>query len=394
MSLIKRLLKITVSVVLLAPTLGVILLGQTAYATAQQITSRKSTISSSKPDDTNVTYAFSFKSAQTNAVKSVSITACTTASGTCTKPTGFLRTGFALSGQPANLGTGTWAVDTTTASGTAATGGNLTDSLLIQNAGNSTLQNTGDTVTMSFTGIHNPTTAQTYYLRIVTYSDSAYTTEIDYGTTAAATVLQIILSGTMPESLVFCVGATITANLYNVPDCTTATTGAVSFNQLFSPADTASATSQMAASTNAGTGYVISVSGATLTNGSYTIAAMAAADFSKHGVSQFGMNLVANTGMTPPAGTVPYTTYGAFGSGVSLAANTTNYKGRAIPSSGYDVADYFRFVSGASIADSADGGAGPSDGQIFTMSYIANVTGSQSAGTYSTTLTYVCTPTF
>ena len=32
--------------------------------------------------------------------------------------------------------------------------------------------------------------------------------------------------------------------------------------------------------------------------------------------------------------------------------------------------------------------------QIFTVAYMANVSGSQPAGTYATTLTYVCTATF
>lgn len=285
------------------------------------------------------------------------------------------------------MGSGTWVIDTTT------TTGGLGYSLLINNSGNSTSQNINDTVTVSFNNVHNPSTEMTFYMRIATYSDDAYTTQIDYGTTAAATVLQIILSGTMPESLIFCVGENIDA-VSDVPDCSSVTTGTIGFNQLFSPSDTAYATSEMAASTNAGTGYVITVNGDTLTNGSYTIAAMGTTDISKHGISQFGLNLVANTGMTPPGGTVPYTTYGAFGADISLAANGTNYKGQAVPSSGYDVADYFRYVSGSTVANSANGGAGPSDGQIYTVSYIANVPGSLAAGTYSTTLTYVCTPTF
>jgi hypothetical protein len=323
---------------------------------------------------------------------------CTTASGTCTAPTGFLqggaRSAITLNGQPANLGSGTWTIDTAT-----ATGG-LDYSLLINNSGNSTDQVTADTVIVSFSGVHNPSNADgmTFYMRIATYSDAAYTNVIDSGVTAAATVLQIILSGTMPESLIFCVGDDIDA-VENVPDCSTADSGTVSFNQLFSPSDTAYAISEMAASTNAGTGYIITVNGNTLENGGYSIAAMGSTDVSKHGVSQFGLNLVANTGMVPPAGTVPYTTYGAFGANVSLAANGTNYKGQPAPSSGYDVADYFRFVSGATVANSAYNGTtndvlGPTDGQIFTVSYIANVPGSLAAGTYSTTLTYVCTPTF
>jgi hypothetical protein len=56
--------------------------------------------------------------------------------------------------------------------------------------------------------------------------------------------------------------------------------------------------------------------------------------------------------------------------------------------------DKFRFVSGESIADSGNAVLGASDSQIYTNSYMVNVPGSQAAGTYTTTLTYICTPTF
>jgi len=56
--------------------------------------------------------------------------------------------------------------------------------------------------------------------------------------------------------------------------------------------------------------------------------------------------------------------------------------------------DNFKFASGDPVADSANGGLGPTDAQIFTVTYIVNVTGSQPAGTYTATFTYICTPTF
>ncbi len=390
MRFINKLFRITVSVALLAPTVSYIFLGQAAYAAS--ITPRTLTISSSKINGTGVTYAFTFKTPAATALKSLAFTPCTTASGTCTLPSGFSRTGYSLTGQPTNLGSGTWTIDSTTVAPAPTINAG---SLLITNAGNSTAQVPANLITVSFNGVHNPDVASgtTYYLRIATFSDVAYTTSIDTGTTAAATVLQITLTGTMPESLIFCVGATITA-ISTVPNCTSATNGAVNFNQLFSPSDTAYATSQMAASTNAASGYVITVSGATLTSGGNTITAMSTTDVSKHGFSQFGLNLVSNTGVDPIGGITPYTSYGVFGTAVSSATNGSNYKGQPNPGSGYDVADYFRYAPAVPVANSAASGAGPSDGQIFTVSYIVNVTGSQPAGTYTATLTYVCTPTF
>jgi hypothetical protein len=227
-------------------------------------------------------------------------------------------------------------------------------------------------------GIKNPTDAETFFVRISTYGSLDGTgSAIDTGTVAAATSTQIQLNGTMPESLVFCAGKTV-GTTSGVPDCGTVTTGVVDFDRLFSPTDTALATSQMAASTNAGSGYAITVNGPTLTSGSNTINAMASADTSKHGISQFGMNLVTNT--TP-----------TIGAAIAPLSNGTNYNAEPTPSSGYDVADSFKFASGNTVADSTSKGT---DAQIYTVGYIVNVPGSQPAGTYASTLTYICTPTF
>jgi hypothetical protein len=137
----------------------------------------------------------------------------------------------------------------------------------------------------------------------------------------------------------------------------------------------------MAASTNAQFGYSITVQGATLTSGSNTIAPMTAAAVSTKGTGQFGMNLVANT--TP-----------VIGANITTASNGTDLKGRAL--AGYDTADTFKFTANTAtpIADSAQGGVGPTNGQTYTVSYIVNVPGNQLPGTYATTLTYICTPTF
>jgi len=102
-----------------------------------------------------------------------------------------------------------------------------------------------------------------------------------------------------------------------------------------------------------------------------------------HGVSQFGLNLKANTTATSTP---------AKGIEVAPAANGTNYRGQAV--TGYNTVDSFKFGNGNNVADSANGGAGGSDAQIFTVTYIVNVPGSQPAGTYTTTITYICTPTF
>jgi hypothetical protein len=251
-------------------------------------------------------------------------------------------------------------------------------------------------VTYQLLGIQNPSTAnQTFFVRISTFASANATgSPTDTGTVAASTTTQIQLSGTMPESLVFCTGLTI-GTTAGVPDCTLAGTGVVPFNQLFSPTDTAIAESQMAASTNAGSGYAITVNGPTLTSGSNTITALGTPTASLKGVSQFGMNLMANT--SSAAISFPGTVSPYISSDVVVPSNGTNFRGE--PQTGYNTADTFTFNNNAVVADSGytAGGPGPAvatDAQIFTASYIVNVPGSQAAGTYTTTLTYICTPTF
>lgn len=225
----------------------------------------------------------------------------------------------------------------------------------------------------------------TFFIRMTTYTGGTGGTAVDAGTVAASTADPVVLSGDMPESLVFCTGETISAP-GGIPDCTTATTANVAFDKLFTPVDTAFALSQMAASTNAGSGYAITAAGPTLTSGANTIGAIGgtaeAPILGKVG-GQFGLNLVENT---VGGG------YEIVGSAdVAPAANAVNYFGQALTNFNTDSSFAFDATGLNTVANSNSTG---SDSQIFTVSYIVNVPGSQPAGTYSTTLTYICTPTF
>lgn len=344
-------------------------------ANAAQITTRSLTLQAGATDGGsapggNVNHLFTFTLPTSGTVGSISFQYCTTASGTCNMPLGMDSTlpGTSL-GSTTGL-TGFTLNKTTngtpyiTRAAAAMTGPQV--------------------VTVPIDGIKNPTTAnQTFFVRISSFASTDTTGgATDTGTVTAATANPIVLSGTMPESLVFCTGATVGLT-GGVPDCLTATAGTINFNQLFSPTDTATATSQMAASTNAGSGYSITVNGATLTSGANTIAGMAASAGGVRGSSQFGLNLKANTVATSTP---------AIGTELAPAADGTRYKGQ--PLVGYNTVDNFKFVSGDPVANSANGGAGGTDAQIYTASYIANVPGNLPAGTYQTTLTYICTATY
>ncbi len=360
-------------------------------ANAAQITTRSLELKTSDDGLTGgstpggtVNHLFTFTIPSAASVGAIQFIYCTTPADvgaqTCVPPTG---------------------VDTTTATLGSSTVAGLT---MVHDSANvfDLTRSPGATIALSANTVEtalikavvNPSTKnQTFFVRIATFASfDATGTPIDNGSVAAATADPIHLSGTMPESLVFCTGATVGLDVATstVPDCTTATNGTIAFNQLFSPTDTATSTSQMAASTNAGSGYAITVNGPTLTSGANTIAGMGTAGASIRGTAQFGMNLMANTSAVA-------TSFPGSSANPAPIANGTNYKGE--PAAGYNTADTFKFVSGNVVADSYNGyvagtNTAATDAQIYTVSYIANVPGSQPAGTYSTTLTYVCTPTY
>jgi len=356
------------------------------YVSAAQITTRSLTLQAGDGGDGGsmpggvVNHSFTFTLPTSSPVGSILFQYCTTAAdvgaATCIAPAG-------LNVTPATLNGSTGVVGLTKQPGSPA------NSYYLTRAPGATVTPAGGTVvTVLMKNVTNPSNPnETFFVRISTYASfDATGTAIDKGTVAASTANQIHLSGVMPESLVFCTGQTVSVNVTtNVPDCSTAIDDTIEFDKLFSPTDTAVSNSQMAASTNAGSGYAITVNGPTLTSGSNTIAGMGTMGPSSRGVAQFGLNLKANT-------VAVATGFPGVSADPAPAPNAANYRGRAVGD--YNIQDRFKFVTSETVADSGDGGLGGTDAQIFTVSYIANVPGSQPAGTYATTLTYICTPTY
>jgi len=380
--------------ILVAASLIAVAIAQPFFAvnaSAGQITTRRLTLQAgateggSKPGGTvNHFFEFTIPSTAT-AIGSISFQYCTTAANSLASPTCVMPTGLDSTLGSTALGS---------EAGSGATGFTLnktTNGMPYLSKVTPAVPANGD-LKFRLDNIKNPTTVGTFYVRITTYTGADLGgTATDAGTVAASTTQQIVLTGVMPESLIFCTGADIQKTA-GVPDCSTATSGAISFDRLFDPTDTASAVSRMAASTNAGSGYIITVNGPTLTSGSNTITGLTTPTASTQGIAQFGLNLVANTAAAAPGfpGTSPTDSLN-----IDSASNGINLNGRPAPD--YALADTFKFVSGDTVADSnynATGNPDASDAQIYTVSYIVNVPGSQPAGTYVSTLTYICTPTY
>jgi|SRR5688572_17053780 len=320
---------------------------------AAQITGRKFTLSNSNGGAAS-NYTFDSAALPSGtAVRSVKAEACTAASGTCNTPSGFSAAAASIAGQPTGLGaTSAWSDDSNAAN------------LRITHASNVTAPS--GVVNIQWTGATNPTADNTtFYLRVTTYSDAAYTTAVDTGTVAVSTAEQITVNATVDETLTFCTG---TSGITNA-SCSGATGSAVNLGTL-TPSTTGASTSQIGVSTNASSGYAITVSGTTLTSGSNEVDALAAQTASAQGGEQFGLNLRDNA--TPNIGTDV--------SGSGTAAATANY----------NTADQYRFVSGDIIASKNSADAH----RLFTVSYIANVAGNTPAGAYTTNLNFVATATF
>jgi len=121
-------------------------------------------------------------------------------------------------------------------------------------------------------------------------------------------------------------------------------------------------THTLSASTNATSGYIITVDGTTLTYSSYTITAIGGTNTaSSPGTEQFGlrMTVTAGTGTV----TVPYAAAG-------FALDT------------------------AAFPDQVSSGGGDGVTTTYSVRYLANITLLTEAGNYSATLTYVATGTF
>lgn len=323
----------------------------------------------------NPNHKFAYTLPTAGLVGSIQFLYCTTATGTCTAPTG-------LSLASATYGSETGSSLTFTGIRAASTTAN---NIVITRSAAAITANAA--VVTVFNNVVNPSTVGPFYVRITSYATTdASGSATDAGNVAAATANAIQLSGVMPETLLFCTGMTVNVT------CSTVTTGTISFGAEFSSSTTAYATSQMAASTNAGSGYAITVAGNTLKSGSATIPAIGAtAKLPSTGTSEFGMNLAADSAATPVGAGSPAS------AAITPASNGTTLKGAA--SAGYSTggavgAAQYKFVTGDTVADSSNGGLGATNGQVYTVTYMVDVAGLQTAGTYTTTLTYVCTPTF
>ena len=338
-----------------------------AATEADQITSRKATLSDSASASTTDNVAFSFTFASSYTVKGIKFELCDSPlqSVTCVVPgTGTL----------ANASTTIGAVGAQCASFAYASKG-ATSYVITYATGNAVTN--ASTCTATVNGLTNPNTANTqFYLRVTTYTDTALTlpavTGQDYGAIAVSTTQVMSVQANVQENLVFCVGVSTTGGCGGI----SGTSITLSPNPL-TTASVSSGTAVMLASTNGISGYSISYNGTTFTNTtSDTIAsAPSGGAASAPGTEQFGFTLRAQTsGGLNGLGSEPTGGIGTFAASYNLQNSTIAYN-----------------TPGPTTVASA---AGASVETKFTMLYAANVNGTTKAGSYTATQTYIATATF
>jgi hypothetical protein len=259
----------------------------------------------------------------------------------------------------------------------------------------------------------NPTTAGSFYARVVTYgtatgatsggstgyvpantsgnTPSAGSGEIDYGGIALSTAANITITANVYETLSFCVFQTAcgTAPVLTLGN---ATTGALSTSSAY-----VNSNAQYSIATNAGSGASVTMTGTTLCRpggtcatgaNAYTIAAIGNTATAKAvGTAQFGMCVDTNGAVGTLTAVAPYLdTVNACNSGLTTGVYTGN--------------SVFGFNDSASNGTNSAGGdqimasTGDIPSYTGTFSFLGDIAATTTSGIYTTSLNLVATGTF
>jgi len=317
-----------------------------------ELTNRSVTISSGVPS-AQVSNTITFSMTTLASIGSIEFEHCTNSPfvGTpCTVPTGLSLSSAVLSTQINNSG---FTIDIINSTVNKIV---LTRAPAAANAGQNTY---------TFTNITNPSVAnQTVFVRMASYaSTDASGPRSDTGSVAYSTQGAFAVGAYVPPFLLFCAAVTVAI------DCSVTTGSLISLGELLTT-QTKTATSQFSGATNDPAGFAVYLVGQTMTAGNQIIQPLGAPTGSAVGVSQFGINLRANT--------VP-----------SVGANSVGV-GTSVPNPNYNSPNLYMFNNGDQITNSTL----PTDYNLQTVSYIVNIAKSQAPGYYATTMTYVAVAAF
>ncbi len=208
-----QILQIWAQALVIIAGLAAPLLFLTGNASAAQLTSRSVTIGTSVAS-ASTTYTYGFTLPTAGNVQSISFQACTTPLGSCTSPGGSI-----------NMDAGTEASRSGWSSATTFTrsagGGSCTGAVNMLCVSRSAAVSESGARTLGWNSQVNPTTLASYFVRIVTYSDTGWATPVDSGVVAYAIISQLTVNARIQEILNFCVGTTTVDDATTSPgtDC-------------------------------------------------------------------------------------------------------------------------------------------------------------------------------
>lgn len=367
----------------------------TSTAQAARMTETFMTLSDTRPDQTS-TYTLSFKPTSTTAIKQVNIKICGQAGNyadTCDDPTsggdgGTSGASFSAAGTTLTGFGGGSGPDNAVGGGTTVSGNVF--NIIVNAPGANESASTAHTIAM--TGQTNASQQQSYYARIVTYSDTG-TTSIDTAQTAYALVTPVTVSGTVLENLTFTVGVDTAGACGTSGDTVTATTAtatAIPFGN-YSTNTPRVGCQTVATGTNAANGYDTFVK--TVNPGAAPQGAMcrqtAANCNATGGLNTVASgNYIADTGLSSTAAS--WTNGTTFGLGVNA------YEGRAPGGGGgFSSATVYKQVVGANGVQIQDYSGPDTAGSSLTyVAYKSDVPANQTAGIYQNQLEYSVLPSF
>ncbi len=321
-------------------------------ADAAYMGTRSLELSDSRAAQTNVTYDVSYTVTTPGTIGSVEIEFCsnsTFVTDPCTAPAGLDASGAVLASQ-------------TGVTGFSISGASTANDIILTRAPAAA---GAGLATAVFNNVTNPNTEGSYFVRVITYqTNDASGPLTDNGGIAFAINGDTNVAVTVPPYLLLCVGITISGT-----DCSTVSGDFIDLGN-FSTSGTSSGQSQMVVATNGQNGYGISASGTTMESGNNIIPAMSVSGPATPGVSQFGINLRANS--SPHIGANPSGT------------------GSGSPVFNYNQPNLYHYSDGDTLASKSS----PDNLRKFTVSYIVDVGSSQAVGVYSSTYTYVALANF
>ncbi len=336
-------------------------------------------------------------------IGSLALQYCTTPlfGTTCTAPTGLNTATIATVASQSGFAATAPALDTSTV---ANTGGIFTttpcsgsspyrSNCILMKRGTPTLDTGTPAITLSFgqggstDWITNPTVVGTFYVRITTFSDIAYTTVVDQAAVAGSVNTAIDITAKVQEKLNFSVAA---ATVAPGATCTALTgTGAITLGSAGVLDNTTAYDnhSYFRISTNAANGTSILYSGDTLKSAGGTNSITAAGGtktLSAPGTSQFGLGLDSSDTL---AGN------GYLFNNLTAAAQYNSAQGNINPTIAAMIAlDTASMSTPVQIASAASGTTVSCD--TGSVRYVANISTTTKPGIYQTTINYIAVPTF